>query len=60
MFLLYFHYYNLFTDFILRKQLQKALVVILGCMSATILLTEATLLPSGDSFGSLFGQLFLI
>ncbi|XP_010939698.2 uncharacterized protein [Elaeis guineensis] len=32
---------------ILRKQLQKLLAVILGCMSAAILLAEATLLPSG-------------
>ena len=31
----------------MRKQLQKALAVILGCMSAAILLAEATLLPSG-------------
>ncbi|XP_062220308.1 uncharacterized protein LOC133919813 [Phragmites australis] len=31
----------------LRKQLQKAFAVILGCMSAAILLAEATLLPSG-------------
>jgi hypothetical protein len=31
----------------LRKQLQKALAVTLGCMSAAILLAEATLLPSG-------------
>ncbi|KAL5669389.1 hypothetical protein ACJX0J_021610, partial [Zea mays] len=33
---------------ILRKQLQKAFAVILGCMSAAILLAEATLLPSVD------------
>ncbi|XP_074592775.1 uncharacterized protein LOC141848627 [Curcuma longa] len=32
---------------ILRKQLQKVLAVTLGCMSAAILLAEATLLPSG-------------
>nr|CAD1826937.1 unnamed protein product [Ananas comosus var. bracteatus] len=32
---------------ILRKQLQKALAVMLGCMSVAILLAEATLLPSG-------------
>ncbi|KAK3159155.1 hypothetical protein QOZ80_2AG0146420 [Eleusine coracana subsp. coracana] len=32
---------------ILRKQLQKAFAIILGCMSAAILLAEATLLPSG-------------
>ncbi|XP_066319589.1 uncharacterized protein [Miscanthus floridulus] len=32
---------------ILRKQLQKAFAVILCCMSAAILLAEATLLPSG-------------
>jgi hypothetical protein len=31
----------------LRKQLQKALAIALGCMSAAILLAEATLLPSG-------------
>ncbi|GMH05928.1 hypothetical protein Nepgr_007768 [Nepenthes gracilis] len=33
---------------ILRKQLQKLLAIILGCMSAAILLAEATLLPSVD------------
>jgi hypothetical protein len=32
---------------ILRKQLQKLLAIILGCMSAAILLAEATILPSG-------------
>uniref|UniRef100_A0A0D9VLA3 LMBR1-like membrane protein n=1 Tax=Leersia perrieri TaxID=77586 RepID=A0A0D9VLA3_9ORYZ len=32
---------------ILRKQLQKGFAIILGCMSAAILLAEATLLPSG-------------
>ncbi|KAI7992569.1 hypothetical protein LOK49_LG12G00313 [Camellia lanceoleosa] len=32
---------------ILRKQLEKVLAVILGCMSAAILLAEATILPSG-------------
>eukprot|EP00262_Sarcandra_glabra_P002772 TRINITY_DN13167_c0_g2_i1.p1 TRINITY_DN13167_c0_g2~~TRINITY_DN13167_c0_g2_i1.p1 ORF type:complete len:592 (-),score=99.56 TRINITY_DN13167_c0_g2_i1:326-1990(-) len=32
---------------ILRKQLQKLFAIILGCMSAAILLAEATLLPSG-------------
>ncbi|KAG5548480.1 hypothetical protein RHGRI_013982 [Rhododendron griersonianum] len=32
---------------ILRMQLQKVLAVILGCMSAAILLAEATILPSG-------------
>ncbi|KAK1258245.1 hypothetical protein QJS04_geneDACA024219 [Acorus gramineus] len=32
---------------ILRKQLEKILAIILGCMSAAILLAEATLLPSG-------------
>ncbi|XP_077225055.1 uncharacterized protein LOC143858292 [Tasmannia lanceolata] len=32
---------------ILRKQLEKLLAVVLGCMSAAILLAEATLLPSG-------------
>ncbi|GAB2226106.1 hypothetical protein Droror1_Dr00021897 [Drosera rotundifolia] len=31
---------------ILRKQLQKLLAIILGCMSVAILLAEATLLPS--------------
>ncbi|GAB4848757.1 hypothetical protein Ancab_003484 [Ancistrocladus abbreviatus] len=33
---------------ILRKQLQKLLAIVLGCMSAAILLAEATLLPSVD------------
>ncbi|KNA19156.1 hypothetical protein SOVF_064200 [Spinacia oleracea] len=33
---------------ILRKQLQKLLAIILGCMSIAILLAEATLLPSVD------------
>ncbi|XP_058087289.1 uncharacterized protein LOC131234427 isoform X3 [Magnolia sinica] len=32
---------------ILHKQLQKLFAVILGCLSAAILLAEATLLPSG-------------
>lgn len=32
---------------ILRKQLQRSLAVILGCMSFAILLAEATILPSG-------------
>lgn len=32
---------------ILRMQLQKVLAVILGCMSAAILLAEATILPNG-------------
>ncbi|KAM3742397.1 hypothetical protein ACB098_07G067100 [Castanea mollissima] len=32
---------------ILRKQLKKLLAIILGCMSAAILLAEATILPSG-------------
>ena len=32
---------------ILRKQLKKVLAVILGIMSAAILLAEATLLPRG-------------
>eukprot|EP00268_Persea_americana_P031759 TRINITY_DN3102_c0_g1_i6.p1 TRINITY_DN3102_c0_g1~~TRINITY_DN3102_c0_g1_i6.p1 ORF type:complete len:424 (+),score=78.50 TRINITY_DN3102_c0_g1_i6:1518-2789(+) len=32
---------------ILRKQLEKLLAIILGCMSVAILLAEATLLPSG-------------
>lgn len=32
---------------ILRKQIQKLLAIILGTMSAAILLAEATLLPSG-------------
>ncbi|KAL3843773.1 hypothetical protein ACJIZ3_001176 [Penstemon smallii] len=31
---------------ILRKQLEKLLAIILGCMSAAILLAEATILPS--------------
>ncbi|KAK6923793.1 LMBR1-like membrane protein [Dillenia turbinata] len=33
---------------ILRKQLEKLLAIILGCMSVAILLAEATLLPSVD------------
>ncbi|EAZ24685.1 hypothetical protein OsJ_08455 [Oryza sativa Japonica Group] len=32
---------------VLRKQLQKGFAIVLGCMSAAILLAEATLLPSG-------------
>lgn len=32
---------------ILRKQFDKLLSVLLGCMSVAILLAEATLLPSG-------------
>ncbi|KAH9299722.1 hypothetical protein KI387_031404, partial [Taxus chinensis] len=32
---------------VLRKQLEKVLAVLLGCMSVAILLAEATLLPSG-------------
>lgn len=44
-------YFVAFPEFIwhsiLRKQLQKACTVALGCMSAAILLVEATLLPSG-------------
>lgn len=32
---------------ILKKHLAKLLAIILGCMSAAILLAEATLLPSG-------------
>ncbi|KAK9713087.1 hypothetical protein RND81_06G001900 [Saponaria officinalis] len=32
---------------ILSKQLQRALAIVLGCMSVAILLAEATLLPSG-------------
>ncbi|GJM86908.1 hypothetical protein PR202_ga02808 [Eleusine coracana subsp. coracana] len=44
-------YFVAFPEFIwrciLRKQLQKAFAIILGCMSAAILLAEATLLPSG-------------
>ncbi|KAJ4953272.1 hypothetical protein NE237_030104 [Protea cynaroides] len=32
---------------ILRKQLEKLLAIILGCMSAAILLAEATILPNG-------------
>ncbi|KAG9451420.1 hypothetical protein H6P81_011385 [Aristolochia fimbriata] len=31
----------------LRKQLEKLLAIVLGCMSAAILLAEATILPSG-------------
>ncbi|KAG4398906.1 hypothetical protein GLYMA_08G133200v4 [Glycine max] len=37
-----------FWQCILRKQVQKGLAVILGVMSVTILLAEATLLPSVD------------
>ncbi|KAK9165763.1 hypothetical protein Scep_000954 [Stephania cephalantha] len=33
---------------ILRKQLEKVLAVILGCMSAAILIAEATILPNVD------------
>ncbi|XP_057541843.1 uncharacterized protein LOC130820472 [Amaranthus tricolor] len=33
---------------ILRKQLQKLLAIVLGCMSVAILLAEATLLPNVD------------
>ncbi|KAK6923370.1 LMBR1-like membrane protein [Dillenia turbinata] len=33
---------------ILRKQLEKLLAIVLGCMSVAILLAEATLLPSVD------------
>ncbi|KAM7482309.1 hypothetical protein LguiB_006892 [Lonicera macranthoides] len=32
---------------ILRKQLEKLLAIVLGCMSVAILLAEATILPSG-------------
>ncbi|KAA8546769.1 hypothetical protein F0562_003198 [Nyssa sinensis] len=32
---------------VLRKQVEKLLAVILGCMSAAILLAEATILPNG-------------
>lgn len=32
---------------VLAKQLQKVLAIVLGCMSASILLAEATILPSG-------------
>lgn len=32
---------------VLAKQLQKVLAILLGCMSASILLAEATILPSG-------------
>ncbi|XWS54536.1 hypothetical protein CRYUN_Cryun10bG0097300 [Craigia yunnanensis] len=32
---------------VLRKQLEKLFAIILGCMSAAILLAEATILPSG-------------
>lgn len=41
---------------ILRKQLEKLLAIILGCMSVAILLAEATLLPSGVTL-SLFSIL---
>lgn len=41
---------------ILRKQLEKLLAIILGCMSVAILLAEATLLPSGVDL-SLFSLL---
>lgn len=40
---------------ILRKHLQKVLAIVLGIMSAAILLAEATLLPSVDL--SLFSML---
>lgn len=40
----------------LRKQLEKLLAIILGCMSVAILLAEATLLPSGVDL-SLFSVL---
>jgi hypothetical protein len=49
-----------FSEFIwrciLKKQLLKVLAVILGCISAAILLAEATLLPS-DVDLSLFSVL---
>lgn len=32
---------------VLAKQLQKVLAIVLGCMSSSILLAEATILPSG-------------
>lgn len=32
---------------VLAKQLQKFLAILLGCISASILLAEATILPSG-------------
>lgn len=32
---------------VLAKQLQKVLAILLGCMSASILLAEATILPNG-------------
>ncbi|WRX15760.1 LMBR1-like membrane protein - like 4 [Theobroma cacao] len=32
---------------VLRKQLEKLLAIILGCMSAALLLAEATILPNG-------------
>lgn len=43
--------YLFLTEFIwrcvLRKQLEKLLAIILGCMSAALLLAEATILPNG-------------
>ncbi|XP_023750686.2 uncharacterized protein LOC111899037 isoform X1 [Lactuca sativa] len=41
---------------ILRKQLQKLLAIILGCLTAAILVAEATILPKGVDF-SLFSFL---
>jgi hypothetical protein len=41
---------------ILGKQLKKLLAIILGCISAAILLAEATILPSGVDL-SLFSLL---
>ncbi|KAK1418278.1 hypothetical protein QVD17_27421 [Tagetes erecta] len=41
---------------ILRKQLKKLLAIILGCLTAAILLAEATILPRGVDF-SLFSVL---
>ncbi|KAI7754493.1 hypothetical protein M8C21_010814 [Ambrosia artemisiifolia] len=41
---------------IMRKQLKKLSAIILGCMTAAILLAEATILPSGVDF-SLFSIL---
>ncbi|KAL8239539.1 hypothetical protein R6Q59_016106 [Mikania micrantha] len=41
---------------ILRKQLKKLLAIILGCLTAAILLAEATILPNGVDF-SLFSIL---
>ncbi|KAK6241331.1 hypothetical protein SCA6_006720 [Theobroma cacao] len=44
---------------VLRKQLEKLLAIILGCMSAALLLAEATILPNGVDL-SLFSILINI